>query len=87
MSDIASLTGNATFSQPQSKGQAGTKTPDYDAFLLLLVTQLKNQDPTEPVDSTQYMAQLATFSQVEQSMQSNTKLDSLLTSSAMSLGE
>lgn len=86
MSDIASLTGNATFSQPQSKSQSGTKTPDYDAFLLLLVTQLKNQDPTEPVDSTQYMSQLATFSQVEQAMQSNSKLDSLLTSSAMELG-
>ncbi|MGX1101328.1 flagellar hook assembly protein FlgD [Amorphus sp. MBR-141] len=89
MSDIASLTGNSTFAKSQSKPdqQTATKTPDYNAFLQLLVTQLKNQDPTEPVDSTQYMSQLATFSQVEQQMQSNSKLDSLLTSSALSLGE
>lgn len=87
MTDVASLTGNSTFAKSQSKSDSQTKTPDYNAFLQLLVTQLKNQDPTAPVDSTQYMAQLATFSQVEQQMQSNTKLDSLLTSSALSLGE
>lgn len=89
MTDVASLTGNSTFAKSQSKSdsQTSTKTPDYNAFLQLLVTQLKNQDPTEPVDSTQYMSQLATFSQVEQQMQSNAKLESLLTSSTLSLGE
>jgi flagellar basal-body rod modification protein FlgD len=44
---------------------------------------MKNQDPTQPMDSTQYVAQLATFSQVEQTMQSNTKLDQILQSSAL----
>jgi flagellar basal-body rod modification protein FlgD len=61
--------------------------PDYNAFLRLLVAQLKNQDPTKPVDSTQYMAQLAAFSNVEQAMQTNAKLDSLLTSFALSQAE
>jgi flagellar basal-body rod modification protein FlgD len=60
---------------------------DYNAFLKLLIAQLKNQDPTKPMDSTAFVAQLATFSQVEQSMASNTKLDSLLTSSALSLAD
>jgi len=56
---------------------------DYDAFLNLLVAQMKNQDPTAPMDSTDYVAQLATFSQVEQSIQTNTKLDELLQSSML----
>jgi flagellar basal-body rod modification protein FlgD len=57
---------------------------DYDAFLNLLVAQMKNQDPTAPMDSTDYVAQLATFSQVEQTIQTNTKLDQLLQSSMLS---
>lgn len=63
---------------------AATKTQvDYQSFLKLLVAQMKNQDPTDPMDSTQYMAQLAAFSQVEQSVQMNTKLDQMLQSSAL----
>ncbi|AWB23934.1 flagellar hook assembly protein FlgD [Methylobacterium currus] len=52
-----------------------------DTFLTLLMAQLKNQDPTKPMDSTEYVGQLATFSQVEQATKTNTKLDSLLASS------
>ncbi|TGU57275.1 flagellar hook assembly protein FlgD, partial [Mesorhizobium sp. M2D.F.Ca.ET.147.01.1.1] len=54
------------------------------SFLKLLIAEMKNQDPTKPMDSTQYVAQLATFSQVEQSVQSNTKLDQIMQSSALS---
>jgi len=61
-----------------------TATATYNNFLKLLMAQMKNQDPTEPMKSTDYMAQLATFSQVEQSVQSNAKLDALLASSALS---
>ena len=56
---------------------------DYNTFLQLLVAEMKNQDPTKPMDSTQYVAQLATFSQVEQTVKTNTKLDALLTSAAL----
>ncbi|AMB43751.1 flagellar hook assembly protein FlgD [Methylobacterium sp. AMS5] len=52
-----------------------------DTFLTLLMAQLQNQDPTKPMDSTEYVSQLATFSQVEQATKTNQKLDSLLTSS------
>ncbi|OJF95260.1 flagellar hook assembly protein FlgD [Pararhizobium antarcticum] len=58
---------------------------NYDSFLKLLVAQMKNQDPTEPMDSTQQIAQLATFSQVEQTIKTNTNLESLLQRN--SLGE
>ncbi|MFU0505461.1 flagellar hook assembly protein FlgD [Pseudaminobacter sp. NGMCC 1.201702] len=57
---------------------------DYQSFLRLLVAEMKNQDPTNPMDSTQYVAQLASFSQVEQSVQINTKLDQLLQASSLS---
>jgi flagellar basal-body rod modification protein FlgD len=67
-----------TQSDPASKTQV-----DYQSFLKLLVAQMKNQDPTNPMDSTQYMAQLASFSQVEQSVQMNTKLDQMLQSSTL----
>jgi flagellar basal-body rod modification protein FlgD len=56
---------------------------DYDAFLKLLVAEMKNQDPTSPMESTEYVAQLAAFSQVEQSVQINAKLDNILQASAL----
>ena len=66
------------------KADAKSKTSvDYDSFLKLLVAQMKNQDPTQPMDSTEYVAQLATFSQVEQTVKSNAKLDQILQSSAL----
>ncbi|MEL6065069.1 MULTISPECIES: flagellar hook assembly protein FlgD [unclassified Methylobacterium] len=59
-------------------------TLNYDNFLNLLLAQMKNQNPTDPIKSTEYMSQLATFSQVEQSVNMNSKLDALLASSTMS---
>lgn len=54
------------------------ETLDYDSFLKLLVAQMQNQDPLKPMDSTEYVAQLATFSNVEQGLKMNTKLDQML---------
>lgn len=56
---------------------------DYDAFLQLLVAEMKNQDPTEPMDSAQFISQLASFSNVEQGIQTNEKLAQLLTANAL----
>jgi flagellar basal-body rod modification protein FlgD len=78
---------SSTTTPAQSGSTSSVGDMDYNAFLKLLIAQLKNQDPTKPMDSTAFVAQLATFSQVEQSMASNTKLDSLLTSSALSLAD
>jgi len=56
---------------------------DYDAFLTLLIAQLRTQDPTNPTDSAEYISQLASFSNVEQAIKSNEKLDALITSIAL----
>ena len=74
-------------SLPRPTGTTETKSKtavDYESFLKLLVAEMKNQDPTKPMESTDFVAQLATFSQVEQSVQSNTKLDQILQASALS---
>jgi flagellar basal-body rod modification protein FlgD len=70
-------------SSANSTDQTSKTAVDYQSFLKLLVAEMKNQDPTNPMDSTQYVAQLAAFSQVEQSVQINTKLDQLLQSSSL----
>jgi flagellar basal-body rod modification protein FlgD len=50
---------------------------DKDAFLKLLVAQLSNQDPMNPVQGTEYVTQLAQFTAVEQSLAQSQKLDML----------
>jgi flagellar basal-body rod modification protein FlgD len=54
-----------------------------DAFLQLLVTQLQNQDPTNPESNTEFVAQLATFSSLEQL----TSINKAVTSMAQFLGD
>ncbi len=79
---------NATQSNTQTTGAssasasgAAAQTLNYNNFLQLLMAQMKNQDPTSPTDSTQWVSQLATFSSVEQAIQTNAKLDQILQNS------
>lgn len=58
---------------------------DYNAFLRLFVASMKNQDPTKPNDPAQTLSQLASFSNVEQSIKLNDKLDRLVASSSAAL--
>ncbi len=81
---------------PMSATSAGTPTPtatstssatpniNYNEFLQLLITEMKNQDPTSPMDPTQSVSQIATFSQVEQQVQTNATLTAMMTSQALS---
>ena len=84
-----------TTAQAVTTQAAHSNTVNYNSFLQLLVTQLKNQDPTAPTDSTAFMSQLASFSMaaapfdvaqsnVEQAVQMNSKFDSLLQISQLS---
>lgn len=70
---------------PQSKA-ASKAFADYRTFLQLLVTQLKHQDPTKPVDPTQTVTQLATFSSLEQAVRTNDLLTALNQQSSLSQG-
>jgi flagellar basal-body rod modification protein FlgD len=81
--DVSALSTGVPSNSPQNPAVAKDKL-DYNSFLTLLVADLKNQDPTEPKDSAQYIAQLATFSNVEQSIKQNAKLDQMMTSFALS---
>lgn len=78
-------TPSATSSSTPSATSAAAKSAavNYDQFLQLMVAELKNQDPTNPTDPTQFLSQLASFSSVEQQLNTNTKLDTMLTSQAL----
>ena len=76
--------GNAsTTASTTSSSASSSATIDYNSFLKLLVAELQNQDPTSPSDPMQYMSQLASFSAVGQTVQTNTKLDTMLTNQAL----
>jgi len=69
---ISTLTDNGTASSATK-----SKSLDKDAFLKLLTTQLQNQDPLNPTDSTEFTAQLAQFSSLEQLTNVNATLNTL----------
>lgn len=81
--DVSSVSSSMTASTSAAASASAKATLDYDTFLTLLVQQMKNQDPTEPMDATEQIAQLATFSQVEQTIQTNKNLENLLQSSTL----
>ncbi|WP_349437282.1 flagellar hook assembly protein FlgD [Pararhizobium sp. A13] len=84
VSGVTSTTTTASTTTSSSTADAASASLNYDSFLKLLVAQMKNQDPTEPMDSSEQIAQLATFSQVEQTIKTNTNLESLLARTSLS---
>ena len=70
---------------PASTAATPAPTVNYNQFLQLLVAELQHQDPTSPTDPTQYMSQLASFSTVEQQVQTNSTLDALLSAQASTM--
>lgn len=71
--DVASVSAASGAGRSQSQLAA-----NFDTFLVLLTAQLKNQDPLEPMDSNEFTQQLVQFSQVEQQINSNKNLESLI---------
>ena len=75
--DLSSI-GLPTLPSAGSSSIAGKQLADnFDTFLTLLTSQLKNQDPLEPMSSEQFTQQLVQFSQVEQQIATNDHLESL----------
>ncbi|SPD72696.1 Flagellar hook capping protein FlgD [uncultured Desulfobacterium sp.] len=60
-----------------SKSTSGRGSVDKDEFLMLLVTQLQNQDPLNPMDYTEFTSQMAQFSSLEQLYNVNNNLEQL----------
>ena len=69
---------DAALQAQQTQAQAASLNSDFDDFLILLTTQLQNQDPLNPTDSSEFTNQLVQFSQVEQQINTNDKLDALI---------
>ena len=74
------ITAAAQAAQPQSTSSSAfsSLTANLDTFLTLLTTQLQNQDPLEPLDTEQFTQQLVQFAGVEQSIQTNANLETLI---------
>lgn len=70
---------NAQPSVPQPEGGKAVLSSDFETFLKMLTTQMENQDPLNPMDSAEFATQLATFSSVEQQVQTNDLLTDLNT--------
>jgi flagellar basal-body rod modification protein FlgD len=81
--DATTSATSTTSTTSSTSSSSKSATLNYDNFLQLLIAQMKNQDPTDPMDASEQMSQLASFSQVEQTIQTNTKLDTLLSSSSL----
>jgi len=76
----ATVTSSSTTTSSTS---SSTQTLGYDQFLTLLITEMKYQDPTKPMDATETVSQLASFSSVEQAVKTNTTLTSILNSNLL----
>ena len=74
----AAVAGNTAAKSTPSQAKA-VLSSDFETFLKMLTAQARNQDPLEPIDSTEYAAQLAQFSMVEQQVLSNDLLSALST--------
>lgn len=72
---------NSPSGTKNSASQSNTNTVDNlaneNTFLKLLVAQLKNQDPQNPTDGTQFVSQLAQFSGLEQTMELKQDVESI----------
>lgn len=81
MTTIASTPTQPLFQSPQASANAeGAKTTlssDFETFLQMLTVQMQNQDPLNPIESSEYAMQLATFSSVEQQVLTNDLLTAL----------
>ena len=85
MADIAPAQG-ATGSSSATALTAPGGALGKDDFLKLLVTQLQNQDPLSPTDNTQFVAQLAQFSALEQMSNVSSAMQSLTSTSQLAQG-
>ena len=72
--EITNLQNQTAFTQSNTTDRKTSSKNDSNMFLNLMLQQLKNQDPTQPTDNTEWLSQLAQYSSLEQMTQMNTGL-------------
>lgn len=78
VSSVSSSSSSTT--STSSSNSSNSLSASYEMFLTLLTTQLQTQNPLDPVDSTEFTSQLATYAALEQQISTNDKLDEVLSS-------
>ena len=88
MTDAAAAASSASASQTQQtiNTSLGSLANNYQTFLSLLTTQLKNQDPLSPLDTNQFTQQLTQMTGVEQQLLGNQLLQQLVTDQSVTQG-
>ena len=80
--EITSMQNQTVFYKCQESrtntGNAIQDVNDSNMFLTLMLQQMQNQDPTEPVDNTEWLAQLAQYSSLEQMTKMNDNLSNCM---------
>ncbi len=79
MSSISAAATLDTTGTNSSDASRQSLASDFDSFLLILTTQLQNQDPLSPTDTHEFTNQLVLFADVEQSIQQNANLEEMIT--------
>ncbi|MBI1360304.1 MAG: flagellar hook capping protein [Alphaproteobacteria bacterium] len=84
------MTDMISFVTPPSTSTGTNSTAElsgnFDTFLKILTAQIQNQDPLQPMDSSQFTQQLVQFSGVEQQIKTNSSLDTLISASNSTAG-
>jgi flagellar basal-body rod modification protein FlgD len=81
---VTGATATTTTDTSSAATAAASASLNYNDFLQLLIAQMKTQDPTSPMDATAQISQLASFSQVEQQIQTNSHLETVLSNQMLS---
>lgn len=72
------ITTNTSSGSNSTSGSSTGIADNFQSFLMLLTTQLQNQNPMDPLDTNQFTQQLVQFAQVEQQLKSNSQLEALV---------
>lgn len=73
-----SVNENLFLANKNNERKTGQRTLDQDAFLRILITQLQNQDPSNPMEDKEFISQMANFSSLEQMTQMNKSLTNFI---------
>jgi flagellar basal-body rod modification protein FlgD len=77
-SSVTAAVTNSSSTSSSAATDKSTIADNFQSFLLLLTTQLQNQNPLDPLDTNQFTQQLVQFAQVEQQLKSNSQLETLV---------